>query len=321
MTRRLENGSNDLAVSLLQHGMENKIMQEKVRRKERPTEIVQDHFSHNPNNLADREAINLEEKRRRDYVGNMEKSEKGFAHLKENAKIEEEEEYETNTKGTQQHYILKCKELGESREHEIWAVEKWREYQKENINNICDAEKKQCEDECKSETKNIRERMMAITLAKRKRLMEEKKSMNFTYGTERGTHPLKKRGISKDQATGKRRSNPPQINYILKETEIHEDLSLIQKALSRPSKFIEHIGKSPSDVYSDKGRLNYHNQIFEKGKEVEIEAKNENGKWVGVLVVVNPAEIHIKSSDGTKSRFSMSQLRNGRFSISLSNFI
>lgn len=46
-----------------------------------------------------------------------------------------------------------------------------------------------------------------------------------------------------------------------------------------------------SDVYTDKGKLYYHSQVFDKGKDVFIEAKQENGKWQGTIVVVNPAEV------------------------------
>lgn len=46
-----------------------------------------------------------------------------------------------------------------------------------------------------------------------------------------------------------------------------------------------------SDVYVDKGKLHYFNQIFEKGNEVNIESKVESGRWQGVLVVINPAEV------------------------------
>jgi len=74
-----------------------------------------------------------------------------------------------------------------------------------------------------------------------------------------------------------------------------------------------------SDVYTDKGKLYYHNEIFDKGKDVFVESKQESGKWQGTLVVVNPAEIHIKSADGTKSRFPLSQLRNGKYSLTAVN--
>lgn len=45
------------------------------------------------------------------------------------------------------------------------------------------------------------------------------------------------------------------------------------------------------DVYADRGRLYYHHQIFEKGKDVFIEAKHEAGKWHGVIVMINPQEV------------------------------
>jgi hypothetical protein len=51
-----------------------------------------------------------------------------------------------------------------------------------------------------------------------------------------------------------------------------------------------------SDVYTDRGKLYYYNQVFERGREVLIEAKQDKweqqtNKWQGSLVVVNPSEV------------------------------
>jgi len=71
------------------------------------------------------------------------------------------------------------------------------------------------------------------------------------------------------------------------------------------------------DVYTDRGRLYYFNQVFEKGRDISIESQQETGRWHGSLVAVNPTEIHIKSADGTKSRFTVSHLRSGRYTITV----
>lgn len=78
-----------------------------------------------------------------------------------------------------------------------------------------------------------------------------------------------------------------------------------------------------SDVYADKGKLYYHKETFEKGMEVSVEVKQPSnpeiasgGTWRGVIVSVNPAEIQIRANDGNKSRFSLAQLRSGKYSIS-----
>jgi len=166
---------------------------------------------------------------------------------------------------------------------------------------------------------------MEAALEKKKKLIEEKTTMSLNAdGTERiMTRTLRKRGTikdAKDQGAYKKRLNPPNINYQLRENEIADDLGTIQRALPINTPALAATtryapGKLSSEVYTDRGRLYFHSQVFEKGRDVFIESKQENGKWHGVIIVVNPAEIHIKSVDGTKSRFSMSQLRNGRYAI------
>jgi hypothetical protein len=76
----------------------------------------------------------------------------------------------------------------------------------------------------------------------------------------------------------------------LRENEILEDLSIIQKAVSSHPSY----GKWPKkndEVFADRGKLYYHNQVFEKGRDVFIEARSENAKWHGQIIAVNPAEV------------------------------
>lgn len=271
---------------------------------------------------ADKQMIDLEEKRRKNCLGNMEKIEKEFADLKEKFFAEKidglEKEYENIKNGIHQGFIKKCKELEAEKEHKVWAAQKWREYQLKNIENVFEAEKRQAEDEFKHEQKFLKEKMMEIALEKKKKLEEDRSTMNLMgdvtdKSAKRALRP-KRSKEQKDAQTYKRRLNPPHINYSLKESEISEDLILIQKtSANHPLGKFER-GRT-NDVYTDKGKLCYHNQVFEKGKEVVIEAKHESGKWQGILVSINPAEIHVKSPDNTKSRFSISQLRNGRYTI------
>jgi len=247
--------------------------------------------------------------------------------------------------GTHQGFLKKCKELDEIREHKTWAAEKWREYQLQNIENIFLAEKKQAEDEYKADKKALREKMMNTAMEKRKKLLEEKNTMNltdFSDGTERmmTRTTRSKRGSkdSKEQPNYKRRLNPPHINYTLRENEIGEDIGLIQKAAANLPSYGKHPPPPPTvnvpskpisvastfigqDVYTDKGKLFYYSQIFEKGRDIFVESKQAetSGKWHGVIVVINPAEIIIRSPDGTKSRFSLIMVRNGKYTIQAAN--
>eukprot|EP01114_Cavostelium_apophysatum_P023047 TRINITY_DN8560_c0_g3_i1.p1 TRINITY_DN8560_c0_g3~~TRINITY_DN8560_c0_g3_i1.p1 ORF type:complete len:404 (+),score=100.29 TRINITY_DN8560_c0_g3_i1:231-1442(+) len=277
-----------------------------------------------------------EEKRRKECIANMERLEKEFFALKEkffSDKVEAlKKEQELISSGT--HHLLqkRSKDLEEARLQKTWAAEKWKEYQIQNIEALFEAEKRQAEEDYKVDIKNLREKMLDNTLERKRKLVEEKNTMNISAdGTERVmTRTLRRRGgikDTKDTASYKKRLNPPSINYTLKEAEISDDLSVLLRNTANSSynnnsssstitRFSTLPAAKASDVYADKGKLHYHSQIFEKGKDIFVEAKQESGKWYGVLVVISPAEIHIKSADGTKSRFSLAQLRSGRYSIS-----
>lgn len=164
--------------------------------------------------------------------------------------------------------------------------------------------------------------MLNNTQEKKRKLIEEKNTMSLNSTTVTGVaRHLRSRKLKdiKEPIQFKRRLNPPHINYTLKDSEIIEDINLIQKSISLHPSFGKWGRKSTEEVYTDRGKLYYHNQIFEKGKDVFVEAKNESGKWHGTIVAVNPAEIHIKSPDGTKSRFLLTHLRNGKYNITLIN--
>jgi len=266
--------------------------------------------------------MNIVEVEEKKNLGNMEKIEKEFADLKEkffNDKIEAlKKEYEMIKNGTHQVFIKKSKELEEIRDHKIWAAEKWKEFQLQNIENIFQAEKSQAEDEFLSDQKALSEKMVNSILEKKKKLIDEKNTLTISDGPEkiiRRTRP--KRGKdkeNKDQSNYRRRLNPPHISYTLKESEISEDLNLIIKQAPSNSSSKDQNNKS-LEVFADRGKLHYFNQVFEKGKDVFIESKSENGRWTGTIVAINPAEIHIRNPDGTKSRFSLHYLRNGKYTI------
>jgi len=174
--------------------------------------------------------------------------------------------------------------------------------------------------------KTIVEKMIEETNEKKSKLLEEKNTLNLSEGSERiMTRTLRKRGLPKDPKEPsnsiKRRLNPQQIVYQLKESEIMEDLNNIQKQATPvySSAFgkYEHVLPKVSDIYTDRGKLFYHNQVLEKGKEVVVECVGDKTKWVGSLTAINPTEIQVKTPDGVKNRFLISQIKSGKYTIGL----
>jgi Sin3 histone deacetylase corepressor complex component SDS3 len=187
--------------------------------------------------------IDLEHKRRLECLGNMEKIEKEFADLKEkffkDKIVQLKREIESIKNGTHPQFCEKCRELEEVKTDRILAAEQWKQYQLQNINNMFEAERKQAEEEYKSEKRQLRERMINAIVDKKKKLTEEKMTMNLTDSTDArmNTRTLRKRGVDKTQQNNfKRKLNPPHINYTLRESEIMEDLNLILNTTVKTSR-------------------------------------------------------------------------------------
>ena len=140
----------------------------------------------------------------------------------------------------------------------MWAAQKGKEYQLKNIDNVFEAERKQAVDEFVADKEALREKMMNSCVDKWKKLAEEKNTLNLTVDLDRTSRSSTRRKRStnsimspnsKEQANGKKRLAPPQINYMLKETEIVEDLALIQKATSNhPTNYGKYHGKQSSSI-------------------------------------------------------------------------
>eukprot|EP01117_Protostelium_nocturnum_P019844 TRINITY_DN86_c0_g2_i1.p1 TRINITY_DN86_c0_g2~~TRINITY_DN86_c0_g2_i1.p1 ORF type:complete len:232 (+),score=101.19 TRINITY_DN86_c0_g2_i1:90-785(+) len=159
-----------------------------------------------------------------------------------NEKIESlKQEAESIKNGTHPFFLQKSKELEELKKQKISAVERWKEYHIQSIQAVYEAEKAQGEDEYKRERNELKEKMLNSAIEKKKKLVEEKSSMNPSDGERVNTRTsARKRGGAKEMNTKdvpsvKRKFNPPQLNYNLKESEISDDLALIQKV--NPKRF------------------------------------------------------------------------------------
>jgi len=180
----------------------------------------------------------MEQKRR-----NMEKIEKEFADLKDKFFKDKiaalKREIEAIKNGTHPTFCEKCKELEQTRDDKVSAAEQWRLYQLQNVTNVFDAERRQAEEEYKAEKRQIRERMVQALVDKKKKLTEEKMTMNLTdpSDTRTNTRTLRRRGANLQQPQQnnlKKKLSPPQINYTLLTSEIQEDLNIISNLNKQP---------------------------------------------------------------------------------------
>ncbi|PRP82638.1 suppressor of defective silencing 3-like [Planoprotostelium fungivorum] len=256
-----------------------------------------------------------EEKKKMGGPGtDVDKIEREFSDLKERFfadKIESlKKELDTLKNGTHQGFLKKCQELEEQQRQRLWAAERWRDYQIENINSIFAAEKQQGEDEYDNEKKSLQEKMINTVQEKKKKLLDEKTTAEEKNVNARTSQRKRNGKELKDGGSIKRKLNPPHILYTLREDEIKEDLAIIHKGHPYKNKAAQ------ADVYAERGKLFLEGNSFEKGQHVKIESQTDNNVWKGIITFVSPAEIHLKGESGVQSRFTLTQLKSRRYVIS-----
>jgi len=182
-------------------------------------------------------------KKRLDCLANMSKIEKEFSDLRD--KLFEEKlqalkkEYEQVQKDGHPEQLKKIQELEQQKISKITSSDLWKQYQLNNINSMYEAEKRQAEDEFKSEKEELKRRLLNEIIDKQRKLEEEKSSMSLEDGSETRsnfTRKLRRRAYEPTptaaSANQLRKKHTPQINYTLKESEIMEDLYSIRRGLT-----------------------------------------------------------------------------------------
>jgi len=194
------------------------------------------------------EVVDLEEKRRQECLADMERIEREFQDVKEKFYREKVEhirkEIELISAGTHEKLLQKLKECDQKREEKLWAAEQWRQYQLMSIEHTCSADKKQAEEEYEADKVLVKEKMIQALQDRQKKLEDEKNTMSLTDGSNAADNRVQLQPPRNLRSTKKgkenvtvlnhraKKLNPSHINYMLKESEISEDIAVIQKALA-----------------------------------------------------------------------------------------
>jgi len=208
----------------------------------------------------------------------------------------------------------------------VQAAEQWRLYQLSLVGQMCEAERKQADDEFESDNLNVKEELMQLLQERQKKLEEEKNTLNLAEpGAEADRLPnprsLRRRGGGKEalqterERIKKKPTLPPHINYALKDTEIQDDMAAIAKAFVAAGRDTR---SKLNEIFTDKGIFHYYEREFEKGSSISVQAakdpdKKENEAWSGVISLVNPQEIQLKTNDGARQRITLAQFRSGKY--------
>lgn len=133
--------------------------------------------------------------------------------------------------GTDATFLEKLKRLEKIKDDRLWAADSWKKYQEKIIHQAHDCEVQQANEEFLLDKKGLTTRLIQSVEDRQKLLEEQKNSMDLSMNPlelTQSLRPNKRRFKDIDKPT-RRKINPPHINYMLRESEIYEDLHAIQK--------------------------------------------------------------------------------------------
>ena len=190
----------------------------------------------------------------------------------------------------------------------------------------------------------LREQLIAELEEKQKMIETERHNMELT-SDPMDIKPMPTRKLRRRQnesssnvsgyAEKRRKAVPVQMNYALNDSEIHDDLKIINKnraysshAHHRSNNYHynqqqQHHNNGNSngdlnnsyhgqDIRVDDGKLFYHRRWFRRGQTVQVEPKNGE-KYSGVISAINTEIVWVRrAADNTKVRVYINQLAKGK---------
>mmetsp|Transcript_43833 Transcript_43833/g.110521 ORF Transcript_43833/g.110521 Transcript_43833/m.110521 type:complete len:242 (+) Transcript_43833:94-819(+) len=187
----------------------------------------------------------LEQQHQREAASQLESISAEFTQVKERLFAETvrgvRTELEQLKSGEHEEFLARMKSSLLRKEERQWAAQKWRDFQMKNVEHMCNAEVLSAEEEYEAGRRSLQAKMQAALEERLRKLEEEKTLMCLDDGLISDsrviTRTLRKRGqregaipAAEKPSNYRRKLNPPHLSLTLKEAEITEDISKMQKA-------------------------------------------------------------------------------------------
>ncbi|XP_052219911.1 sin3 histone deacetylase corepressor complex component SDS3-like isoform X2 [Dreissena polymorpha] len=240
--------------------------------------------------------------------------------------------------GTLPEYLKRNKKIDQQYRERLKYMEVFKEYELEVIEREYKKEKKLAAKDFEEKKVDLKETLIADLEEKRRSVELERSQLELTGGhcnfllstsldvnetKPMSTRKLRRRPNDPVPMPEKRRkpASPAQINFCLDDTEIMDDLRIINKVSGKP------MGRKPSvptigpvdvipDVKIDDGRLFFDKRWFHRNQPVFVECKETGNKFSGIITAIGTQEIWIrKTSDNSKIKIFLSQLQKGKFNL------
>jgi len=193
------------------------------------------------------------------------------------------------------------------------------------------SEKKAAVREFEEKKVYLKEQLIAELEEKQKMIEQERTTMELTGDSMElkpiNTRKLRRRGNEPSETRsypGDKRRKQPQttLTYLLDDSEINDDLKIINKTLKDNKPPLSPPGHSSSssspsvvrEARIENGKLFYEKRWFRRGQTVHVEQQGRDGLYEAVISAVGSEAIWVrKQEDSSKQKICIAHLNKGKF--------
>lgn len=244
---------------------------------------------------------------------------------------EVETEKQQIEQGTHPEWQKKVDALQKVRDRRVFAAERFKQMQVENIQGLYEYEVLEAEGSYKAAMDELKTRLLDTMEQRVKRLEEDRervlKQLERVGQTRvlrsknvfraEGDHPELNGGGGRGGGEGGGEGGAGgNVSMFLSDGEIKDDLRSISTDLAeRARAYYDAQSDSMVEVSVEDNCLHYNEHCLLKGESIIFTSMLSGEDFVGRIASIRPHEILVKLSDGTKARIHMSYLRNGRIKL------
>jgi len=244
---------------------------------------------------------------------------------------EVETEKQQIEQGTHPEWQKKVDALQKVRDRRVFAAERFKQMQVENIQGLYEYEVLEAEGSYKAAMDELKTRLLDTMEQRVKRLEEDRERVLKQLERVGQTRVLRSKNVFKAEdhpelaglngAAGRVEGGGEgggggNVSMFLSDGEIKDDLRKISTDLAeRARAYYDAQSDSMVEVSVEDNCLHYNEHCLLKGESIIFTSMLSGEDFVGRIASVRPHEILVKLSDGTKARIHMSYLRNGRIKL------
>ncbi len=244
---------------------------------------------------------------------------------------EMETEKQQIEEGTHPEWQRKSEALQKVRDRRVFAAERFKQMQVQNIQGLYEYEVLEAEGSYKAAMDDLKARLLDTMEQRVKRLEEDRERVLKQLERVGQTRVLRSKNVFRAeehpellalQGAGAKLAGEDgaagcgNVSMFLSDSEIKDDLRQISTDLAeRARAYYDAQSDSMVSVSVQDSCLHYNDHMLLKGESIIFTSMLSGEDFAGRIASIRPQEVLVKLSDGTKARIHMSYLRNGRIKL------